>query len=29
MATSAYGTTFRFTPEGGEQVTVGRLTGIG
>ena len=29
MATRAYGTTLKFTPQGGSQVTVGKLTGIG
>ena len=29
MATQAYGTTLKFKPSGGAQVTVGRLTGIG
>lgn len=29
MAVSAYGTTLKFTPSGGTQTTVGRLTAIG
>ena len=29
MATSAQGTILKFTPSGGEQVTVGRLTSVG
>ena len=29
MATRAQGTTLKFTPEGAEQVTVGRLTSVG
>ena len=29
MATNAYGTTLKFTPSGGAQVTVGKLTSIG
>ena len=29
MATRAYGTTLKFKPSGGEQVTVGKLTSIG
>ena len=29
MAVSAYGTTLKFTPDGGAQTTVGRLTAIG
>ena len=29
MATKAHGTTLKFTPEGGEQVTVGKLTSVG
>ena len=29
MATNAYGTTLKFTPSGGTQVTVGKLTAIG
>ena len=29
MATRAYGTTLKFTPSGGTQVTVGKLTRIG
>lgn len=29
MATSAYGTVFKFTPQGGSQVVVGKLTSIG
>lgn len=29
MATSAYGTIFKFTPAGADQVTVGKLTSIG
>ncbi len=29
MAVSAYGTTLKFTPSGGAQTTVGRLTAIG
>lgn len=29
MATSAYGTVFKFTPQGGSQVAVGKLTSIG
>ena len=29
MATNAYGTILKFTPQGGSQVTVGKLTSIG
>lgn len=29
MATKAHGTIFKFTPQGGEQVTVGKLTSVG
>ena len=29
MATNAYGTTLKFTPAGGSQTLVGKLTGIG
>ena len=29
MATNAYGTTLKFTPQGGSQVIVGKLTSIG
>jgi len=29
MATSAQGTVFKFTPQGGEQVAVGKLTSVG